>query len=108
MAKIRVKLRSSSIEGKAGTIYYYVSHKRVVRHITTNIHLLPEEWDEEQQHIISGRTDSDCLQNRIDSDMAALQKIVGALEAGGKEFSANDIVSRFCAPERHVSVLSFF
>lgn len=108
MAKIRVKLRPSSIEGKVGTIYYYVSHKRVVRHITTNIHLLPEEWDEEQQHIISGRTVSDCLQNRIDSDMAVLHKIVGALEADGKEFSANDIVSSFCAPERHVSVVSFF
>ena len=108
MAKIKVKLRPSSIAGKAGTIYYYVSHKSIVRHITTRIHLRPEEWDEGRQHIISGRADSDCLQNRIDSDTAALQKIVRTLETGMQGFTADDIVSRFCAPERHVSVISFF
>ena len=108
MAKIRVKLRPSSIGGKAGTIYYYVSHKRIVRHITTNIHLLPEEWDEETRRIISERDDVEQLQNRIDSDTAALHQIVRELESGKIVFSTDDIVSRFCAPERHVSVVSFF
>lgn len=32
MVKIKVKQRPSSVEGKAGTIYYYVSHRSVVRH----------------------------------------------------------------------------
>ena len=45
MAKIKIKLRLSTVPGKAGTVYYQVSHKKEVRQLTTNIRLLPEEWD---------------------------------------------------------------
>lgn len=37
MVRIRIKLRLSTVSGKAGTIYYQVSHKKEVKHITTNI-----------------------------------------------------------------------
>ena len=107
MTKIRVKLRPSSIDGRAGTIYYCVSHKRVVRHITTNIRLLPEEWSDDMQHIRSGVPEAGRLQNRIESDMTSLRQIVRELESTRREFSVNDIIARFRAPERHISVISF-
>ena len=108
MAKIKVKLRPSRIAGKAGSIYYSVSHKRIVRHITTNMRLLPESWDAEGQRLVSDLPDAGGTQNRIDSDLAALRQIVRVLECSGKEFSADEIVARFRAPERHVSVVAFF
>lgn len=108
MAKIKVKLRPSGIENRCGTIYYYVSHKRVVRLVGTDIRMQPCEWDEESQRIISGNTDSCRLQNRIESDKALLNKIVRELETSSREFSADDIVSRFRSPERHICVISFF
>lgn len=107
MAKIKVKLRRSKVDGKAGTIYYYVSHKKIIRHITTNIHILPEHWDEDNQRIVSAGNDTERMQNRIDSDMAVLHGIIDDLDMH-RQYTADDIVDRFRAPERHISVLSFF
>lgn len=46
MTTIKVKVRPSKMKGKAGTIYYQVTHRRIIRHVTTNIHIRPEDWDE--------------------------------------------------------------
>ena len=107
MAKIRVKLRPSSIEGKPGTIYYCVSHKRMVRHITTNIHLQPSLWDESAQRILPEAPDAGRMQNRINSDMSVLCGILRELELRQRDFTTDDIIDRFRAPERHISVVSF-
>lgn len=108
MARIRVKLRPSRIEGKAGTLYYCVSHKRVVRHITTNMHLRADDWDEAAQRIRIRSADAERLQSRIDNDLASLRQIVRELEALRRDYSTEEILARFRAPERHGSVLSFF
>lgn len=47
MATVKVKLRPSSVKGKAGTIYYQIIHTRRTQHITTTLHVFPEEWDAE-------------------------------------------------------------
>lgn len=108
MAKIKVKLRPSTIEGKAGTIYYSVSHRSIVRHITTKIRLRPDEWDEERQRIISCATEHrGRLQNRIDSDVKSLYRIICGLKSRHRAFTADEIIARFYAPERHVSVTKF-
>lgn len=107
MAKIKVKLRPSSVEGRSGTIYYYVSHRSSVRIISTNIRVLPEHWDCERQRILYGESDIGALQNRIDSDVSTLWRIVRELESRQRKFEVGDIVERFRAPKRHVSVLNF-
>lgn len=108
MAKIKVQLRPSSIAGKRGSIYYHVSHKKCVRHITTTIRLLPEEWDGDKQRIVAADDEINPLQRRIDSDLTLLHRIVADLEAQQQPFTAEEIVARFRAPERYVSVASFF
>lgn len=107
MAKLKVKLRPSTVMGKAGTIYYYVSHKKVVRHISTNIHLLPSDWNEESGTITRNVPDFESLQNRIDSDFATLQHIIRELEVSPKNYSTDDIINRFKQPNFHISVLDF-
>ena len=44
MATVKVKLRPSTVPGKAGTIYYQLTHLRQVKQITTKIHLHPKNW----------------------------------------------------------------
>ena len=107
MAKIRVKLRPSAVEGKRGTIYYYVTHRGIVRQISTDIRLHPGDWDDRTQRIVGEVDAVGRLQNRIDSDMAALLQIVRDLDMHCPDFTADDILTRFRMPERHVSVLSF-
>ena len=52
MATVKVKLRPSTVPGKAGTIYYQLTHLRQVKQITTKIHLHPKNWDSNNTQII--------------------------------------------------------
>lgn len=107
MAKLKVKLRPSTVKGKAGTIYYILSQKKVVRHINSKIHLLPSGWNEMTGVVSSSVPDFERIQNRIDSDLETLQNIIKEFEEKAKEYSADDIVERFKEPQLHVAVLDF-
>ena len=108
MATVKVKLRSSSVIGKAGTIFYQVTHSRKTLQITTNIHLKPDEWDAENVRILSSAPDRMMLRNRIDSDVSQLRKIINDLEKRGASYTTADIVQRFRNDEHQTSVLTFF
>lgn len=107
MATIKVKLRLSSVTGRAGTIFYQVTHRRAIRQITTNIHLQPNEWDAIREHVAVNVADRTIIQNRIDSDTALLKRIVKDLEKSGVSYSVGDIIKRYKSPECRMSVLDF-
>jgi len=107
MATIKVKLRPSSVVGRAGTIYYQVTHRRATQQITTNIRLQPNEWDAMNEQISTSFADRSLIQNRIDSDISLLKRIVKDLENSGVNYSVSDIIKRYKSPECHVLVLDF-
>ena len=108
MTSVKVKFRPSCIEGKAGTVYYQVTHRRTVKHIAAGIHIPHGWWSGEQGHIVAAGSEAVLLQNRVDSDVAVLNGIIRELEAaGGCDFSAEDIVVRFRSPSPYVSVVGF-
>ena len=107
MATIKVKLRPSSVVGRAGTIYYQVTHRRATQQITTNIRLQPDEWDAIGEQVVVSVADKSIIQNRIDSDIALLKRIVKDLDSSGVTYSVGDIIKRYKSPECHVSVLDF-
>ena len=80
MATIKVKLRPSSVVGRAGTIFYQVTHRRATQQITTNIRLQPDEWDAIGEQVVVSVADKSIIQNRIDSDIALLKRIVKDLD----------------------------
>ena len=107
MATIKVKLRPSSVVGRAGTIYYQVTHRRATQQITTNIRLQPDEWDAIGEQVVVSVEDRSTIQNRIDSDIALLKRIIKDLDNSGVTYSVGDIVKRFKSLECHVPVLDF-
>ena len=107
MTKVKVKLRPSSVKGKAGTIYYQLTHRSSKQQITTNIRLQPNEWDAIGEQVVVSVAYKSIIQNRIDSDTALLRRIVKDLDSSGVTYSVGDIVKRYKSPECHVSVLDF-
>ena len=107
MATIKVKLRPSSVVGRAGTIYYQVTHRRATQQITTNIRLQSDEWDAIGEQVVISVADKSIIQNRINSDIALLKRIVKDLDNSGITYFVGDIVKRFRSPECHVLVLDF-
>ena len=47
MATVKVKFRPSTVDGRPGTIVYFVTHRRVVRQIATDFKVFPTEWNEQ-------------------------------------------------------------
>lgn len=111
MARIRIKLRLSTVPGKAGTIYYQISHKKEVKHITTNIRLLPEEWDDEQDRvrtpILSEESRLSAVQRQLDNEFGQLRRLVESLESSGRAFRTRDIVAKFQDSRSKLFVLAY-
>lgn len=45
MATVKVKFCPSSVTGKAGTVYYQLTHRREKQQIASDICLLPDQWE---------------------------------------------------------------
>lgn len=93
MTTIKVKLRSSSVPGKAGSIVYQLIHRRKVRLLTTGIRVLPQQWDALACRL-SG-SPSAVAQSQIDSDLLLLRAIVTKLESTSRPYTVDDVVARF-------------
>lgn len=107
MATIKVKVRPSSIKDKPRTVYYQVTHRRIIRQITTDIHIRLEGWEHVNERIKPASKDRSMLQNRIESDVSLLQRIIKDMDDNGVSYSAMDIVKRYKSSDSHISVLDF-
>ena len=95
MATVKVKLRPSTVPGKAGTIYYQLTHLRQVKQITTKIHLHPQDWDSNKAQIIFTDSTSYLLQCKIDRDLDRLKKIIYKIDAECANYTVNEIIEKF-------------
>lgn len=83
MASLKIKYRHSSIEGKAGTLFYQVIHNRVARQINSGYKIYPDEWDIfNSQIIIPAKTGENrhrylvSLKKCIEEDTSRLKDIM--------------------------------
>lgn len=107
MASVHVKFRKSTIAGKAGSIYYQISHKRKVGYLSTGIKLYPEQWDETRQNV-SSKMDQDMqIQHRIDSEIACIKRIICQLENSCMAYEPADIIRQFRTSVQRVMVLDY-
>lgn len=51
MASIKVKFRPSTIADHEGAIFYRIIHERKVRQLSTEYHVMPDEWDESRSMV---------------------------------------------------------
>lgn len=100
---IKVKFRPSTVAGRPGSIVYLVTHRRVVRQITTGYKIYPDEWDEKQATLIA-RGNKNCdgrsqyitlVTKRIRQDMERLDAVIREQENKSTGFTSNDVVASF-------------
>lgn len=51
MATVKLKFRPSTVADRPGTIVYFITHRRIVRQITTEYKVFPDEWDEKCRNL---------------------------------------------------------
>ncbi|WP_044263466.1 site-specific integrase [Bacteroides timonensis] len=98
MATVKVKFRKSSVEGKAGTIYYQLCHKQSNRQITTRMRVLPHWWDAEKETFIA-EADNNGLsaryQPQIEKDLLCIRQILCEWDGEGRDYTLADVIDRF-------------
>ena len=107
MATVKVKLRPSSVEGKAGVIYYQITHNRKTQQITTRLRVCPSDWDADEEKLVQRAPNRSMIQNRIDSDVALLRRVILGLDNCGVDYSVSDIINRYKSPQSHILVLDY-
>ena len=98
MATVKVKFRKSSVEGKAGTIYYQLCHKQSNRQITTRMRVLPHWWDAEKETFIA-EADNNGLsahyQQQIEKDLLCIRRILCEWDGEGRDYTLADVIDHF-------------
>lgn len=109
MATVKVKLRPSTVPGKAWNYSIINWHIFVqVKQITTKIHLHPQDWDSNKAQIIFTDSTSYLLQCKIDRDLDRLKKIIYKIDAECANYTVNEIIEKFYQTTADYSITDFF
>ncbi len=98
MASVRIKFRSSTVEGKEGTLYFQIIHKRVARTVFTDCRVFTSEWDSVSSSVVTVGTDErktylEMVASKLKWSMERFTKIIAGKEKGMADYSVDDIVS---------------
>lgn len=112
MATVKTKLRLSTVAGRPSSIIYQITHRRIVRQITTDYKVFPEDCKTGVSMIISVNDEAmgrlrvpRIISQKIRWDLQRLNMIISKYENGHCEYSADMIVDAFQCMEKE---LSFF
>ena len=100
MATFKLKFRPSTAEGKPGTMYFQVTHRRSTRTVYTGYRVMPEEWDGRTSFIrITGtperRAELQLIASKLRWDCKQITSLITEKELAMLEYTADDIVSAF-------------
>lgn len=114
MATVKVKFRPSSVITKEGTLYYQITHNRVVRQINTGYKLYPTEWSSFTSKIVVPPNAEEsryhyllALQNSLKKETARLAEIIVRLNRTDSTYTADRIVELYNLRSDNDSFLLF-
>ena len=114
MATVKVKFRPSSVITKEGTLYYQITHNRVVRQINTGYKLYPTEWHSFTSQIVVPPNAEEsryhyllALQNNLKKETARLAEIIVRLNRTDSAYTADRIVELYNLRSDNDSFLLF-
>lgn len=100
MASVRIKFRPSTVEGKEGTLYFQIIHKRVTRTVFTDCCVFTSEWDNVSSSVITVGTDErktylEMVASKLKWSMERFSKIIAGKEKEKADYTVDDIVSEY-------------
>ena len=111
MASFKLKFRPSAAQGKAGTLYFQVIHRRSTKLVFTDCHLMPGEWNERTSSLCIGgmperQAELRLIASKIQWDTKQLKSLIAEKERAMVEYTVDDIVLAFRrAPQYQTSNL---
>ena len=112
MTTVKVKFRPSTVEGRPGTIVYFVTHRRVVRQITTGYKVFSHEWDDKQSRPVSAPageriTVIQTIIRKLEENLEKLNRIIERFDLLRRGYSSDDIILEFRCTEKENTLFIF-
>lgn len=110
MATVKVKFRPSTVDGKAGVLYYRLCHGQSNKQIATGMRIFPHWWDKEKEELVPTQDNGEVLlryKNQIDRDLQLIRRIIRELDEREGGYTLSDIISSFRASTTRATVLSY-
>lgn len=113
MATIHLKFRPSTIEGKEGTLFYQVIHRRCIRQLKTPYAIYPSEWDETlclpraSQATPSRKEQLQLICEQTAHEINRIKTLAQQWERQGMTFTADQLISEFASRPSSQTVFSF-
>lgn len=108
---VKVKFRPSTVKDHPGSIVYFVTHRRIVRQITTGYKIFPKEWDGSLSKVIYLYNERAGIIRQIAQklarDMKQLDAVIVELDNNGNSFTTNDVVRKFQETETDHTFFGF-
>ena len=100
MASVRIKFRSSTVEGKEGTLYFQIIHKRVARTVFTACRVFTSEWDSVSSSVIIGGMEErkaylEMVASKLKWSLERFTKIIAEEDKEKADYTVDDIVSEY-------------
>ena len=113
MASIKIKFRTSIVDGGHGTIFYQVIHNRVASQVKTGYRIYECEWDRSLSEIIIPCFDETRksylleIRDKIASDTRKFKHIIASFERSGNPYTSDDVVSAFVSLNHQNTLFTF-
>ncbi len=115
MSSIKLKFKAVGTENN-GSLYFQITHKRVVKQVRTSYHIHVFEWDNTNKCIaappstsVSRKNELSLIKDKIQWEYSKLKEALKFLENRNEPFTTKDIVLRYkAALANKMTVFDFF
>ena len=113
MASVKIKFRSSTVEGGQGTIFYQVIRNRVARQVKTGYRIYESEWNGSLPELVmpgfdeTRKTYLSEVRVNVASGTRKFARIIASLERSGDPYTSDDVVSAFVSHNPQNSFFTF-
>ena len=97
----KIKFRPSTVEGREGSLYFQVIHKRVIRQLATSYKVSSAEWDADREAVVIPQVVSErtfrlqSISDGLHWDLQRLKQMDSGLALRQTDYSADDVISAF-------------
>ena len=93
MTTIKTTFRPSSVPGRQGTVAYRIIHRRMVRTVSSDVSISPDEWE----RLLDGQEESGLahIRMKIECSERLLRDIAADLDREYRPYTADDVARLF-------------
>lgn len=112
MATVKLKWRPSTTGGRPGTIYYQITHHRIVRQLKTGYKVRADEWEEicKSTTELSGNNMADEIRSikvRLNYDLHRIHGLITEFDTHGRHYTSDDIIREFTSRTHEQTFFNF-